>query len=127
MSGVYSINGVFLGTVSGLPQNSQSTAYTFALSDNGAHVLHPAADTTARIWTIPANATTSFPIGTTILIVNEHLAGTLTIQIDTTNGDTLRREGTGTTSSLTLTADGMCTLLKIGAQKWYASGGSNLT
>src|SRR4249920_3385659 len=36
----------------GVPQNSKSAAYTTVLADAGTHILHPSADTTARIFTI---------------------------------------------------------------------------
>jgi hypothetical protein len=109
----------------GLPQNQQVADYTFVLSDNGKHVYHPTSDTTARTFTIPPNSITAFPVGSTIVVVNGHAAGSVTIAI--AGGDTMRREGTGTTSSLTLAADGMATLLKIGTTLWIASGGASLT
>lgn len=45
-----------------IPQNSQSAAYTLVLTDSGKHILHPSADTTARIFTIPANGSVAYPI-----------------------------------------------------------------
>ena len=44
---------------------------TLGLSDAGKHCLHPAADTTARTLTIPANASIAFPLGTAITVVNQ--------------------------------------------------------
>lgn len=112
------INGYTLG-YRDIPQNSQSAAYTFSLSDAGKHLLHPSADTTARTFTIPANAGVAFPVGTAITIVNQNAAGVLTIAI---TSDTLRLAGTATTGSRTLAANGMATLLKISATEWFISG-----
>lgn len=102
-----------------IPQNSQSAAYTLVLADAGRHLLHPSADTTARIFTIPANASVAFPIGTAITFVNQASAGVVTIAINT---DTMRLAGAGTTGSRTLAANGIATALKITATEWIISG-----
>jgi hypothetical protein len=102
-----------------IPQNSQSAAYTLVLADSGKHILHPSADTTARTFTIPANGSVAFPIGTAITFVNQNGAGTITIDITT---DTMRLAGTGATGSRTLTANGTATALKITATEWIISG-----
>ncbi len=102
-----------------IPQNSQNTAYTLVLADSGKHILHPSADTTARTFTIPANGSVAFPIGTAITFVNQNGAGTITIAITT---DTMRLAGTGATGSRTLTANGTATALKITATEWIISG-----
>jgi hypothetical protein len=104
-------------------QNSKSAAYTLVLSDDGKHIFHPSADTTARIWTIPANATVAFSIGTAITFVNQNGAGVITIAITT---DTMRLAGAGTTGSRTLAANGMATALKVTATEWII-GGTGLT
>jgi len=102
-----------------IPQRSVSADTTFALTDGGGHVYHPSADTTARTWTIPANASVAFPIGAAILIINDTSAGDLTIAI---TSDTLVQAGTGSTGSRTLAANGEATLLKIGTTRWRISG-----
>lgn len=102
-----------------IPQRSVSADTTFALTDGGGHVYHPSADTTPRTWTIPANASVAFPIGTAILIINDTSAGDLTIAI---TSDTLVQAGTGSTGSRTLAANGEATLLKIGTTRWRISG-----
>lgn len=111
------------GTVSigylSIPQNSQSTAYTLVLGDAGKHILHPSADTTARTFTIPANASVAYPIGTAITFINQNNAGTVTISITT---DTMRLAGAGTTGSRTLAANGIATAIKITSTEWIISG-----
>lgn len=106
-------------TVRSIPQNSQSTAYTLVLADAGKHVLHPSADTTARIFTIPANSSVAFPIGTAITFVNQASAGVVTIAITT---DTIRMAPSGATGSRTLAANGIATALKVTATEWIISG-----
>lgn len=102
-----------------VPQNSQSTAYTAVLADAGKHLLHPSADTTARTFTIPANASVAYPIGTALTFVNQASAGVMTIAITT---DTMRLAGAGTTGSRTLAANGIATALKLTATEWIISG-----
>jgi hypothetical protein len=102
-----------------IPQNSQSTAYTLVLGDSGKHILHPSADTTARTFTIPANSSVAFPVGTAITFVNQNGAGTVTIAITT---DTIRLAGAGTTGSRTLAANGVATAIKITTTEWIISG-----
>lgn len=106
-----------------IPQNSQSAAYTLVLSDSGKSIYHPSADTTARIWTIPANASVAFPIGTAVTFINDTSAGVVTIAI---TSDTLVLAGAGTTGSRTLAASGMATAIKMTSTRWMISG-SGLT
>jgi hypothetical protein len=102
-----------------IPQNSQSGAYTTVAADSGKHILHPAADTTARTFTIDSNANVAYPVGTAITFVNEHGAGVVTIAV---TSDTLRLAGAGTTGSRTLAADGVATAIKITSTSWLISG-----
>lgn len=102
-----------------IPQNSQSGAYALVLLDSGKHILHPSADISARTFTIPANSSVAFPIGTAITFVNQNGAGVVTIAITT---DTMRLAGPGTTGSRTLAANGVATALKITSTEWIISG-----
>ena len=106
-----------------IPQNSQSAAYTLVLGDSGKHILHPSADTTARIFTIPANSSVAYPTGTAVTFVNQNAGGVITIAITT---DTMRLAGAGTTGSRTLAANGVATAIKITSTEWIISG-TNLT
>jgi len=103
----------------GLPQNSQSTAYTTVLADAGKHLYHPGADTTARTWTIDSNANVAYPIGTTLTFVNDTSAGVLTIAI---TSDTMILAGAGTTGSRTLAANGIATAVKMTSTRWIING-----
>lgn len=102
-----------------IPPNSQSTAYTLVLGDSGKHILHPSADTSARTFTIPANGSVAFPVGTAITFINQDGAGVLTIAITT---DTMRLAGGGATGSRTLAANGIATCVKITSTEWIISG-----
>lgn len=102
-----------------IPQNSQSDAYTLVLGDSGKHLLHPSADTTARTFTIPANASVAYPVGTAITFVNQDSAGSLTIEI---TSDTMRLAGAGTTGNRTLAANGVATAIKLTTTEWIISG-----
>lgn len=103
-----------------IPQNSQSADYTTVAADSGAHVFHPAADTTARTWTIDSNAHVAAPIGTAITFINQRGAGNVTIAIST---DTMDFAGTPAgTGSRILAPNGWATALKITATNWIITG-----
>lgn len=102
-----------------IPQNSQSAAYTMVLTDAGKHILHPSADTTARTFTVPANASVAFPIGSVITIINQASAGVITLSI---TSDVMRWSPSGTTGSRSLAANGVATLVKLTATEWIVSG-----
>ena len=110
-----------VGTPGIIPENSQSANYTLVLGDAGQFIYHPATDNNARTFTIPANASVAYTIGTVISFVN--MINTVTIAITT---DTMTLAGTGTTGSRTLAANGTCTAIKIGTTAWIISG-TNLT
>lgn len=101
-----------------IPQNSQSAAYTLVLTDSGKHILHPSADTTARIFTIPANGSVAYPIWTAVTFVNQNAAWVITISITT---DTMRLAWAWTTGSRTLAANGVATAIKLTSTEWIIS------
>ena len=113
------VNGTDAVGYLNIPQHSISVAYTLVLGDAGKHIFHPSADTTARIFTIPTNASVPYPIGTAITFVNQNAAGIVTIAITT---DTMRLAGAGTTGSRTLAANGVATAIKLTATEWIISG-----
>lgn len=112
------------GGSSGLTITSKNVDYTLVLGDANNGILHPATDTTGRTFTIPANASVAFPVGTAITFINENLAGAVTIAI---TSDTMQLlGGTPSTGSRTLGTNGMATALKITSTKWLITG-VNLT
>jgi hypothetical protein len=103
----------------GILLTSKSADYTLVLADANTGILHPSADTTPRTFTIPANASVAYPVGTALSFVNQNGAGVATIAITT---DTMRLAGAGTTGSRTLAANGIATALKITATEWIITG-----
>jgi hypothetical protein len=100
-----------------VPVISKSEAYTLVLSDSGKTILHPIADDNARTFTIPANSSVAYPVGTAITFVN--LINTVTIAITT---DTMYLGNDGDTSSRTLAAYGVATAVKVASTTWIISG-----
>ena len=98
-------------------QNSQSSNYGTVLSDNGKQIYNASAS--AITFTIPANSSVAYPIGTAITFVNPSGGGVVTIAITT---DTMYLSPTGSTGSRTLQAVGIATAIKIGTTTWMISG-----
>jgi len=105
-----------------IPQNSQSAAYTLVLADAGKHILHPSSDANARTFTIPANSSVAYPIGTAITFINM-TSQVVTIAITT---DTMYLSAAGTTGSRSLAQYGSATAIKMTSTTWLISG-SGLT
>jgi hypothetical protein len=105
-----------------IPQNSQSAAYTLVLADSGKHIFHPSTDANARTFTIPANASVAYPLGTAITFINM-TSQVVTIAITT---DTMYLSSAGTTGSRSLAQYGSATAIKMTSTTWLISG-SGLT
>jgi hypothetical protein len=98
------------------PQNIQSADYTLVLADAGKQIFHPASDTATRTYTIPANSSVAFPIGTVVLFTVENGGRPVTVAI---NSDTLVF-GNGVTGPIAVAASNTLTAIKITATKWLA-------
>jgi hypothetical protein len=105
-----------------IPQNSQSAAYTLVLADAGKHIFHPSGDANARTYTIPANSSVAYPIGTAVTFINM-TSQVVTIAITT---DTMYLSSAGTTGSRSLAQYGSATAIKMTSTTWLISG-SGLT
>ena len=105
-----------------IPVSSKSTAYTLVLADSGKCILHPSSDANARTFTIPANSSVAYPIGTAITFINM-TSNVVTIAITT---DTMNLSPSGTTGSRSLAQYGSATAIKITSTNWVISG-SGLT
>ena len=105
-----------------VPSNSQSANYTAVLADNGYSIDHPSSDANARTFTIPANASVAYPVGTCLSFSNM-TANVVTIAI---TSDTMYLAGTGTTGSRSLAQYGVATARKLTTTTWLISG-SGLT
>jgi hypothetical protein len=100
------------------PVNSKSADYTLVLADSGKTIFHPAADNTARTFTIPANSSVAYAVGTVLTFVNL-AAADVTIAITT---DTMYLAGPGTTGSRTLAEYGVASAVKLASTDWLISG-----
>jgi len=105
-----------------IPFNSQSAAYTAVLADSGKVIFHPSTDANARTFTIPANSSVAYAIGTAITFINM-TSQAVTIAITT---DTMYLSSAGTTGSRTLAQYGSATAIKMTSTTWLISG-SGLT
>ena len=105
-----------------IPVNSQSAAYGLVLADSGKVIFHPSSDATARTFTIPANSSVAYAIGTAITFINM-TSQVVTIAITT---DTMYLSSAGTTGSRSLAQYGSATAIKITSTNWLISG-SGLT
>ena len=105
-----------------LPVNSQSTAYTTVLADSGKVIFHPSTDANARTFTIPANSSVAYPVGTAITFINM-TSQVVTIAITT---DTMYLSSAGLTGSRSLAQYGSATAIKMTSTTWLISG-SGLT
>lgn len=105
-----------------IPQNSQSADYTLVLLDSGKNIFHPATDAADRVFTIPANGSVAYPLGTAISFINMS-ANALTIAI---TSDVLYLTAQGTTGSRSLTQYGSATIIKMTSTTWMITG-SGLT
>ncbi len=100
------------------PVNSQSADYTLVLADSGKTILHPASDANDRTFTIPANSSVAYAVGTVVTFINLS-ANDLTIAITT---DTMYLAGDGATGSRTLAEYGVASAVKVESTTWVVSG-----
>jgi hypothetical protein len=102
----------------GIPQSTQSGNYTLVLADAGKHIYHASGAGSGDTYTIPANASVAFPVGTAVTFVNLD-SNSVTIAI---TSDTLTLSGTTTTGSRTLAQNGYAVALKVTSTSWLISG-----
>lgn len=103
-----------------VPQNSKSAAYTTVAADAGQDIFHPAADPTARVFTID-NAV-AYPVGAEISFTNQRGAGNITIAITGASG-VLNWAGTAASvGSRTLAPNGWAQAKKLTSTDWLITG-----
>ena len=100
------------------PVNSKSEDYTLVLADSGKTIYHPASDANDRTFTIPANGSVAYAVGTVVTFINLS-ANALTIAI---TSDTMYLAGDGTTGSRTLAEYGVASAVKVDSTTWVISG-----
>lgn len=136
-SGTFSGGPTFSGTVNfsgtltygsievgfrGIPQNSQSANYTCVIGDAGKQIFHPSGGGASDVFTIPANASVAYAVGTVLTFINRD-SNAVSIAI---TSDTMYLAGTTTTGTRTLGQNGIATATKVESTVWIISG-SGLT
>ena len=116
------VDGTNLVGYQNIPLNSQSTNYTLVLTDAGKSIFHPGSDANDRTFTIPANASVAYPLGTAVSFINMSV-NAVTIAI---NSDTMYFAGSGATGSRSLAQYGSAAAIKMTSTTWMSSG-SNLS
>lgn len=101
-----------------VPANSQSANYTLVLADSGKSIDHPSTDANARTFTIPANSSVAFPVGTAVSFSNM-TSQVVSVAITT---DTMYLAGAGTTGTRSLAQYGTATARKLTSTTWLISG-----
>lgn len=96
---------------------TQNATYGFVLTDRGVGIRKT--DNSAYTWTIPANASVAFPVGTVISIANLGGAGNITVAI---TSDTLQLAGGTTTGSRTFAPGAFGGIVKVNTTHWLAFG-----
>jgi len=116
--------GIVGGTVSAsaaLAFNAQTgTTYTFVLADAD-NKLVTASNASAQTYSIPTNATTAFPIGTQINLIQIG-AGQVTIQAATSGTTTVVSTGATAASPKCRAQYSAVTLVKRDTDSWYVIG-----
>lgn len=97
------------------PQNTITGNYTLVDTDRHRSIYRTGASACAL--TLPANATTAFPLGTTVLVAVDNAASDMTVA--PAGGVTLRQAGSATSGTLTLTARSAVWLVKVGTDEWF--------
>jgi len=97
------------------PQESKSADYTLVLADAGKQIFHPASDSSTRTFTIPANSSVAFPVGTVVLFTQEN-GGNNFIKVDITSDTLVTNKST--TGSVFVDAGNTLYCIKVSATKW---------
>lgn len=107
----------------GIPQNIQTVDYTTVLSDANGQVYHPLGAGAGDTFTIAANASVAYPIGTAITFIN---MATDDLDVDIAT-DTLNYVNVGAVTTITVPQYNMVTAVKITSTAWLASGTAGVT
>lgn len=111
------INSIAIGYRT-VPQNAQTGNYTAVIGDSGYHIYHASGAGAGDTYTIPANASVAYPVGTVLTFVNND-SNAVSIAITT---DTMTLAGTTTTGTRTLAQNGIATAIKTTSTTWLISG-----
>lgn len=118
-SGTINATGLYVNgnpVYAGIPINVQGVNYTTVLADANKCL---AMNTSSKTFTIAANGSVAYPVGTAISFLAEPGVGGTQIAITT---DTLTWAATGGTGTRNLAASGMATAYKYDSTHWIISG-----
>jgi hypothetical protein len=101
-----------------VPQNGQTSNYTLVLADAGKHIFHASGAGASDTYTIPANSSVAFPLGTVLTFINRD-SNTVSIAINT---DTLILGASSSTGTRSLLANGIATAVKVETTVWIITG-----
>lgn len=107
----------------GIPQNAQTGNYTCVMADSGKCIFHASGAGAGDTYTIPANSSVAYELGTVIKFKNMD-SNSVSIAITT---DTMTLLPAGTTGTRTLAQYGEAYAEKISSTAWTISGNSALT
>lgn len=99
------------------PQSIKTADYTLVLTDAGKQIFHPNSDGVIRTFTIPANSSVAFPIGTVMLFTADVGSPPIKVAINTDNLVT----GEGLTGTVTVPPNNSLMAIKVSATKWMAN------
>ncbi len=112
-----SLTSVYAAGFRGVPFATQDDDYTFVLADAGQGKRHTSG--TAHAYTVPPNASVSYPIGTALVVRN---VGAGVITLTQGAGVSIRLPGSATASNKSLAQWGFVTLIKEDTNDWVAVG-----
>lgn len=113
-------NKTLTAPVINLALNAQTgTTYTFALADNGKLVT--ASNASAQTYSIPTNATTAFPIGTQINLIQIG-AGQVTVSAATPGTTTVLSNAATPAGPKCRNQYAALTCIKVATDTWYVIG-----
>lgn len=101
----------------GWPTRVKSENYTLVAADSGRMIVHPSTDAASRWFTIPANSSVAFPLGTTVAFANET---SQPVRISST--DSIHLPGTETPSEVGIGINNVAIATKVAATKWIVTG-----
>jgi hypothetical protein len=96
-----------------VPINGQNAGYTCVAADSGKCIVMQ----TAGTFTIPAEGSVNYALGTVLTFINNTTSSTIPI-----TSDTMTLANSATTGTRTLAAKGIATAIKIASATWIISG-----
>lgn len=126
LSGTLSVNGTVTTDnttadevgYKGIPIAATTSSYGAVLTDAGYGIQHSNGGGAGDTFTIPANSSVAYPVGTVLTFTNLD-SNSVTIAI---TSDTLTLAGTTSTGSRSLAQNGIATVLKVTSTSWLISG-----